>query len=194
MEAASVSQTRTAAATRTREKARKRPDWMGKALLIVAIIAIIVFCLFPFYWLVNVSLKTGPDLSTSALLPPNPTLENFKSIFEDSNFTTALKNSAIVALVTTALALIVGSFCAYALARLKIRFKFFILAIILTITTFPQITIAAPIFKLWRDVGLYNTIPGLVILHFVNVTGVNPRWLRTGKGDRYGDRRLGFDG
>ena len=68
-----------------------------------------------------------------------------------------------MALITTALALVVGSFCAYALARLKIRFKFAILAIILTITTFPQITIAAPIFKLWRDIGLYNTIPGLVI-------------------------------
>ena len=130
---------------------------------VVAVVAIVLFCLFPFYWLLNTSLKTGRDLSTSALVPPNPTLENYKSIFQDSNFTNALKNSAIVALVTTALALVVGSFCAYALARLRIRFKFGILAIILTITTFPQITIAAPIFKLWRDIGLYNTIPGLVI-------------------------------
>ena len=129
----------------------------------VCVVAIVLFCLFPFYWLINTSLKTGPDLSTSSLFPPNPTLDNFESIFKDSNFTTALKNSAIVALVTTALALIVGSFCAYALARLRIRFKFAILAIVLTITTFPQITIAAPIFKLWRDIGLYNTIPGLVI-------------------------------
>ena len=136
----------------------RTPWWMW-----VAVFAIVVFCLFPFYWLLNTSLKTGPDLSTSALLPPNPTLDNFESIFNDSNFTTALKNSAIVALVTTALALIVGSFCAYALARLRIRFKFAILAVVLTITTFPQITIAAPIFKLWRDIGLYNTIPGLVI-------------------------------
>ena len=68
-----------------------------------------------------------------------------------------------MALVTTALALVVGSFCAYALARLKIRCKFVILALVLSITTFPQIAIAAPIFKLWRDIGLYNTLPGLVI-------------------------------
>jgi multiple sugar transport system permease protein len=136
----------------------RTPWWMW-----VAVAAIVLFCLFPFYWLVNTSLKTGPDLSTSSLIPPNPTLDNFESIFNDSNFTTALKNSAIVALTTTVLALVVGSFCAYALARLRIRFKFLILAIVLTITTFPQITIAAPIFKLWRDIGLYNTIPGLVI-------------------------------
>ena len=162
MEAASVP----AADVRPRAKKKKlktgeqqkTPWWMW-----VCVVAIVLFCLFPFYWLINTSLKTGPDLSTSSLFPPNPTLDNFESIFKDSNFTNALKNSAIVALVTTALALIVGSFCAYALARLRIRFKFAILAIVLTITTFPQITIAAPIFKLWRDIGLYNTIPGLVI-------------------------------
>ena len=162
MEAASVP----AADVRPRAKKKKlktgeqqkTPWWMW-----ICVVAIVLFCLFPFYWLINTSLKTGPDLSTSSLFQPNPTLENFKSIFKDSNFTTALKNSAIVALVTTALALIVGSFCAYALARLRIRFKFAILAIVLTITTFPQITIAAPIFKLWRDIGLYNTLPGLVI-------------------------------
>ncbi len=161
MEAASVPAAVERGRTRGRRTAAlepKTPWWMW-----IAVVVIVVFCLFPFYWLINTSLKTGPDLSTSALLPPSPTLENYQSIFQDSNFTLALKNSAIVALVTTALALVVGSFCAYALARLKMKFKFGILAIILTITTFPQITIAAPIFKLWRDVGLYNTIPGLVI-------------------------------
>jgi multiple sugar transport system permease protein len=129
----------------------------------VAVVAIVVFCLFPFYWLVNTSLKTGGDLSSASLLPPNPTLKNYDSIFQDSNFTKALGNSAIVSLSTTILALVVGSFCAYALARLKMRGKFIILAIILSITTFPQITIAAPIFKLWRDVGLFNTKIGLII-------------------------------
>ena len=161
MEAASVPAADVAARTRTKAKKPPRtgtPPWMW-----LAVVAIVVFCLFPFYWLVNTSLKTGADLSSSALLPPNPTLKNFEAIFNDSNFTLALRNSAIVSLVTTALALIVGSFCAYALARLRLRFKFAILAIILSITTFPQITIAAPIFKLWRDIGLFNTIPGLII-------------------------------
>jgi multiple sugar transport system permease protein len=161
MEAASVP----AAVERSGTKAKKRrstgqgtPWWIW-----IAVFAIVVFCLFPFYWLVNTSLKTGPDLSTSSLVPPSPTLDNYDAIFSDSNFTIALKNSAIVALVTTALSLVVGAFCAYALARLKMKRKFLILAIVLSISTFPQIAIAAPIFKLWRDIGLYNTIPGLVI-------------------------------
>ncbi len=49
--------------------------------------AIVVFCLFPFYWLVNISLKTGADLSSSNLIPPNPTLDNYKSIFKNDDFT-----------------------------------------------------------------------------------------------------------
>jgi multiple sugar transport system permease protein len=141
--------------------AKPKRDWSW--LIWPAVIAIIIFCLFPFYWLVNTSLKTGADLSGSDLVPPSPTLDNYESIFNDSNFTNALRNSAIVAFTTTILALVIGAFCAYALARLRFPGKFLILGLVLTITTFPGIAIAAPIFKLWTDIDLYNTIPGLVI-------------------------------
>jgi multiple sugar transport system permease protein len=129
----------------------------------LAIGAIVVFCLFPFYWLVNLSLKTGNDLQSSRIIPPHPSLDNYRSIFKNPDFTKSLRNSAVVALVTTVLALGVGSFCAYALARLKLRGKGFILAVVLTISTFPQIAIAAPLFKLWSDIGLFNTWAGLII-------------------------------
>jgi len=66
------------------------------------------------------------------LLPPHPTLDNYKSIFKNPDFTHALRNSAIVSLTTTFLALLVGSFCAYAIARLKFRRKFWLLALILS--------------------------------------------------------------
>jgi multiple sugar transport system permease protein len=153
------------AATRGRGKTKKikrdqakMPWWMW-----ITVAAIVVFCLFPFYWLVNISLKQGNDLLSSSLFPPNPTLDNYKEVFKNPDFTKALRNSAVVALTTTVLALTVGSFCAYALARLKLRGKFVILAIVLTISTFPQIAIAAPLFKLWSDIGIFNTWIGLII-------------------------------
>jgi multiple sugar transport system permease protein len=156
--AESLSATRARARTKTRKKQR---NWAW--LQWIAVVAILLFCLFPFYWLVNTSLKTGAQLSDAKLFPSHPTLNNYKSIFNDSNFTLALRNSAIVALSTTVLALVIGSFCAYAIARLHFRHKFALLALILSITTFPGIAIAAPLFKLWTDIGIYNTIPGLVI-------------------------------
>lgn len=139
-----------------------RGERRRQILLWVAVVAIMVFCLFPFYWLINTSLKTGPDLSTANVVPPSPSLDNYKSIFEDSDFTTALRNSIIVAGLTTIVALTIGAFAGYALARLRFRFKFLILATILSITTFPPIAIAAPIFKFWTDSGLFDTLPGLI--------------------------------
>jgi multiple sugar transport system permease protein len=121
-----------------------------------------VFCLFPFYWLINISLKTGPDLSSADFFPPNPSLDNYESIFDDSNFTKALRNSVIVAGATTIIALAIGSFAGYALARLRFRFKFILLAIILSVTTFPPIAIAAPLFKFWTDLDIYDTLYGLI--------------------------------
>ncbi len=134
-----------------------------QVLLWVAVAAIVVFCLFPFYWLINTSLKTGADLSGANLLPPNPTLDNYTSIFEDTAFTKALRNSAIVAGSVTILSLLIGSFAGYALARLHLPFKFLILAVLLSISTFPPIAIAAPVFEIWTDIGLYNTYLGLIL-------------------------------
>ena len=135
----------------------------ARILLWLGVILIMVFCLFPFYWLINTSLKTGGDLSRASLFPPSPSLDNFKSIFENGAFTDALRNSAIVAGLSTIIALAIGSFAAYALARLRFPRKFLLLAVILSISTFPPIAIAAPVFKLWTDLGLYNSYVGLIL-------------------------------
>jgi multiple sugar transport system permease protein len=136
----------------------KTPWWLW-----ICVALIVVFCLFPFYWMINISLKTGADLTSGKAYPPDPTLKNYQSIFQNGDFTRALLNSAVISVATTVLALVVGSFCAYALARLRFRGKFPILALVLSITTFPAIAIAAPLFRLWSDIGIYNTWIGLII-------------------------------
>jgi multiple sugar transport system permease protein len=145
------------------ERAGKQRPPAAKALLGFGVILTMIFCLFPFYWLVNTSLKTGAQLSSASLVPKHPTLDNFQSIFKNNDFTMALRNSVIVAGVATLLSVLFGSFAAYALARLRFRGKFAILAIVLSISTFPPIAIAAPVFKLWTDVGFYNTYQGLIL-------------------------------
>jgi trehalose/maltose transport system permease protein len=129
----------------------------------VGVVFIIIFCLFPFYWLINTSLKSGSDLSSASLWPKNPTLKNYDSIFKNDDFTKALANSAIVSFTVTILALVFGSFCAYALARLRFKGKLVLLAVVLSITTFPVIAVAPAFFKLWTDIGIYNTKIGLII-------------------------------
>jgi multiple sugar transport system permease protein len=150
---------------RTKSKARtgQRRSRRSQILLWIGVLATIVFCLFPFYWIINTSLKTGAELSQGSLFPHHPSLDNYSSIFHNSDFTTALKTSLIDAGAATLISLAIGSFAGYALARLRFPRKFLILAIILSISTFPPIAIAAPLFKLWTDIGLYNTYLGLIL-------------------------------
>ena len=84
-------------------------------------------------------------------------------VFRNPDFFLALRNSVIIAVVTTAVALVFASFAAYALARLKMKRKALLLTLILSVTTFPAIAIAAPMFSIWRETGLYDTLIGLII-------------------------------
>lgn len=133
----------------------------------VAVTAVVIFCLLPFYWLVNLSMKTGPDLSSGAIFPASPSLANYSSIFHNADFLVGLRNSTIVAVSTTILAIALGAPAAYALARLRVPGKALILGGILSVTTFPAIAVAAPLFKLWTDIGLYNSLIGLILPYLV---------------------------
>jgi multiple sugar transport system permease protein len=153
--------------TRVRRRARggvgQRRSRRSSILLWTGVLLALVFCLFPFYWIINTSLKTGAELSAGRLFPAHPSLDNYSSIFRNGDFTTALKTSLIDAGAATLIALVIGSFAGYALARLRFPRKFLILAIVLSISTFPPIAIAAPLFKLWTDIGLYNTYLGMIL-------------------------------
>jgi multiple sugar transport system permease protein len=86
--------------------------------LTLGIAFIIVYCLAPFYWMIVSSLKANPLLD-QALFPTSPTLTNYKEVFSSANsFQYALRNSVIIAGTTTIVALFIGVFAAYALARL----------------------------------------------------------------------------
>ncbi|MFJ5956884.1 carbohydrate ABC transporter permease [Paenarthrobacter sp. NPDC092416] len=144
-------------------KRRLRGEAKLHPLVWVFVVAVMGFSLIPFYWLVNTSLKKGASLSQGELFPSQPTFENYLVVFQDPEFLLALRNSVIIAVVTTTVALVFASFAAYALARLKMRRKAMILTLILSVTTFPAIAIAAPMFSIWREIGLYDTLLGLII-------------------------------
>lgn len=129
----------------------------------VFVFAVMAFSLVPFYWLINTSLKAGASLGAGELFPSDPTLENYAVALQDADFLLSLRNSVIVAVSATTVAMVFASFAAYALARLRMRRKALLLALILSVTTFPAIAIAAPIFSLWTQIGLYDTLLGLII-------------------------------
>jgi multiple sugar transport system permease protein len=139
------------------ENARRMTGWSG-ALLIV-----LVASLVPVLWIVFLSLKTPASATDGSFIPHHWTLSNYSDIFKTGIFTSALRNSIGIALISTALAVIIASAAAYAIARLEFPGKRVILAVVLGVALFPQISLVGPLYNLWRQVGLYDTWPGLII-------------------------------
>jgi ABC-type glycerol-3-phosphate transport system permease component len=135
----------------------------------VLIAAFIVVSLFPFYWIVITSLKTSAEISkgTTSLLPGKLTFSSYVDVFTQSNFLRPLANSAIIALSTTALTVVIASLAGYALARVALHGRGVILAFILLAGFFPVIAMVGPLFLAYKDLGLLNTYIALIITYLV---------------------------
>ena len=129
-----------------------------------AAFAVIVVCsLVPVVWIIMLSLKTPATATDGSFIPHAWTLSNYSDIFKQGVFTSALRNSIGIGLISTALAVVLASAAAYAIARLNFPGKQAILAVALAVVMFPQISLVGPLYNLWRQIGLYDTWPGLII-------------------------------
>jgi multiple sugar transport system permease protein len=131
--------------------------------LLLGVAFIILYCLAPFYWMIVSSLKANPLLDQS-LWPSDPTLANYREVFSSANnFQYALRNSVIIAGTTTIVALVIGVFAAYALARLNFKTKLVVLGAILAAAMFPLIALLTPLFQLFSELGWIDTYPPMII-------------------------------
>jgi multiple sugar transport system permease protein len=137
--------------------ARQKSLWaIGNTIVIIAAIV-------PVLWIASLSFKDPSTMTEATFFPRKWTLENYRGIFETSLFTRALINSIGIALIATFLAVIVGSMAAYAIARLNFPGKGALIGATLLIAMFPAISLVSPLFNLWRQLGLFDTWPGLII-------------------------------
>jgi multiple sugar transport system permease protein len=136
---------------------RRAFGWAGVNIVVV------VCALFPVFWLLMLSLKKPATISDGRLIPSSWSFENYKGIFQQSVFTKALVNSIGIALISTIVAVVLATMAAYAIARLEFPGKRLILTASLAIAMFPPVAIVGPLYNLWRNIGLYNTWPGLII-------------------------------
>jgi multiple sugar transport system permease protein len=117
------------------------------------VIALLIFFLFPIYWMISTSFKPPPDILTR---PPKwtfePTLGNYIYAFEEANFAMFIKNSLIVSLLSTTLVIVLGCLASYSFARYNPgagHLMFFIL----TTRMMPAIAVIIPFFVIFREVG-----------------------------------------
>jgi multiple sugar transport system permease protein len=126
---------------------------------------ILIWALFPLLWMISLSFKDPNTFRSAAptFFPKQWVWTNYKTVFSDSLFTSALRNSIGISLIATALAVVVAMFAAYAIARLDFPGKKFLLSMALGIAMFPQAALVGPLFNMWRNLGIYDTWLGLII-------------------------------
>ncbi len=132
------------------------------------LVSIGLFCLGPVLWQVVTSVKPDQDLvRLPPILPERVTGLHYERVMQQSALPQSLANSAVVAASATTVAIIVGAFCAFALARLPIAGKAVILGLVLTTSMFPPIAVISPLYLLMRGLGLRDTLVGVGLTHAV---------------------------
>lgn len=135
------------------------------ALLKTAGIALAVATALPFLWFVLLSFKTGEDiLAGSSRMLFTPTLANYKGLLT-SQFLGSFSNSTIASVSSTVLSLVIGVPGAYALSRMSIGRARSISMAILVSRMLPPVAFAIPYFLVYRQIGLLDTLLGLILIY-----------------------------
>ncbi|BDM69563.1 ABC transporter permease [Streptomyces nigrescens] len=137
---------------------------LRKGLLYAGVAAVVAYCLAPFYWMLVSSLRRTSDIFANSPFPTRLSFENYLAVLDPSeSFTRALLNSVVVAGITTAVALVLATFTAYAMARLEFRFKRLVLTLIIATSMFPVVSIVVPLLKMFVDFGWINSYQAMIV-------------------------------
>lgn len=147
-------------------KGRSGGGAAAKSVLFYGFIGLFVLVsIAPLLWVFRMSITSRVDLfaSPAATAVSAPIGDNYATIFADPSFRRALLNSVIIAGVTTVVCLFFGALAAYAIARLRFRFKSPVMTLILAISFFPAVAILAPLFQQFSAFGLIDTYWSVII-------------------------------
>ncbi|MCA3020427.1 MAG: carbohydrate ABC transporter permease [Rhodocyclaceae bacterium] len=156
----------------------KKPNLQAVLPLLLRYLAILIVLLFtvgPFLWLLSTSLKSADEnifAYPPVLIPQSPTLDNFFRVIDSQPFFTYLKNSALVAVLSVALNLLLASLAAYPLARIPFKGRSVLFIVLLSSMMIPFQLLMIPVYELAISLGLQNTYLGLVLPHACTAFGI----------------------
>ncbi|GAB4423061.1 MAG: ABC transporter permease subunit [Chloroflexi bacterium OHK40] len=153
----------------------RKPGPLITVLLHAALLLVTLFALFPIYFTFQASLQPGNTLYSTELQlwPANPTGENYAYVLFSLPMVTWLRNSFIVALATTVVTLVIAVSAAYALSRFRFRGRGSLMTIMLALQAFPSLLALFAYYLLLNQVGLTNTLVGLVLVYAAGAIVLN---------------------
>jgi ABC-type glycerol-3-phosphate transport system permease component len=129
--------------------------------------ALVILILFPILWMASSSFKPQTELFARdmTLLPVSWTLENYRAVWEGTNFPVYFWNSFKIAVASTFLSVAIGMYAAYAIARIQFRGRYAFGMLLLIAQMFPQILLVIPLFIVVQRAGLINTHVALIVAY-----------------------------
>jgi trehalose/maltose transport system permease protein len=146
---------------------RKARKLLGRVAFYLFLALIIFYTVFPFYWAIVSSLKSGSELFNVDFWPPQPAWGNYVAVFQEQPFGRNILNSVFVAVSTVILSLVLAVAAAYALGRIQFRGRTTLLIVVLGVSMFPQIAVLSGMFELIRSLGLYNNLLALTLSYMI---------------------------
>ena len=137
---------------------------LGFYLLVTVIV---LYAVFPFYYAIVTSFKTGPELFNVDYFPVRWHWDNYIAVFREQPFAHNIFNSVLVSFTVVALSLLLGVAAAFALGRVRFRGRGLLLLTVLGVSMFPQVAVLSGMFELIRGLGLYNNLLGLVVSYLI---------------------------
>lgn len=151
----------------------KKKSWI-KAIVYIALLIISAIIAFPFIWLIITAFKTYPDIYAYPILyfPKNITLEHFRYVFVNLEFSKYFLNSLLLGAGTAALTVLISILPSYATAKFNFFLKKPVLLSILVCQMFPQIVFVVPFFLFLKYTGLINSYLGTMIVYLPFTTPI----------------------
>jgi multiple sugar transport system permease protein len=134
-----------------------------------ALLAYLVFLAFPFLWLVSTAFKPPRELGSlhPTWIPKDPTLANFRQAFDEQPLLHAALNSLLAALGAAVVAVLIATPMAYVVARRRTRLAKAVTGWVVVSQAFPFVLLIIPLFLVLKNLGLINSVPGLVLVYVV---------------------------
>lgn len=142
--------------------------WLKSIVLPIGITISLIWTLFPYAWILATSLKPNRDIFVdSAIIPTRFTLEHYRYIINDEQFRVYFRNSAVVAVSTTLIAMVVAVLAAYALTRLRFTGRTFLARTTIVTYLIPASLLFIPLFQVAFQLRLTDKVGGLIVIYLI---------------------------
>jgi multiple sugar transport system permease protein len=143
---------------------RDKTIWQ-KIMIVVALLVLVVNGVYPLVWIFLTSIKNELELTQVPItyFPQMPNFGNYAQVFQAQPFARFFLNSLVISSLSTILCVTIAAFAAYALARLKLKYRRVISIVIVAASMFPIVSLIVPLFQIMRGFGWLNTYWSLVI-------------------------------